>query len=217
MKKIVINKKGTSLVEVLIALFILVISGTAITTLLITSMHAASISAEKLVATNLAREGVEGVVNMVNTNWLRFPSNEKCWDVIDDQFTDVGDCTGKIEDDYYILKLYDGPVDSPFKWTLKSVGSGDDEELELELEADNKEAMKKYCLQEFEGPPESREGLLLQDENPISCTKYYRQITVTYPGGEENKSMEVTSKVQWLHSSEPKTVEATTTLYNEIY
>jgi type II secretory pathway pseudopilin PulG len=213
-----INKRGTSLVEVLIALFILVISGTAITTLLITSMHAASISAEKLVATNLAREGVEGVINMVNTNWLRFPSNSDCWNTIDKDTTDVDSCNSdEIKDsDYYILKLYDGPDDSPFKWMLKKVGGLDTEELKLGVNEDSK--MQKYCLQDYQAY-ESRKGLLLQDENKTygDCTKYYRQITVGYPSGEDGDVMEITAKVQWLHSSQPKTVKLTTTLYNDIY
>jgi len=216
----VINKKGTSLVEVLIALFILVISGTAITTLLITSMHAASISAEKLVATNLAREGIEGVTNMVNTNWLRFPSDSDCWDEIDAEFTEVGACDGEIATgDYYILKLDGKPDESPFKWTLKSVASDDD--VQLGLTADTKPEMGKYCMRTYAGTTD-RTGLLLQGDVTYGaqCTKYYRQITVKYFDSDDdgkNEAMEVTSKVQWLHSSEPKTVEATTTLYNEIY
>lgn len=71
-----INKKGETLIEVIAALTSLVLAGIAAMTLIISVMSSTAISKEYLIAQNLAREGIEGVTNIRDTNWLLYPSEK---------------------------------------------------------------------------------------------------------------------------------------------
>lgn len=71
-----LNKKGETLIEVITALTSLVLAGVAAVTVIISMMQSNAISKEYLIAQNLAREGIEGVITIRNTNWLRFPSTK---------------------------------------------------------------------------------------------------------------------------------------------
>lgn len=70
------TKKGETLIEVIAALTSLVLAGIAAMTLVISVMTSTAISKEYLIAQNLAREGIEGVTNIRDTNWLLFPSQK---------------------------------------------------------------------------------------------------------------------------------------------
>ncbi len=70
MKNIRHNQQGQSLLELLIALFILVSTLTATIALIVTSINAGRESRNKLIGTSLAREGIELVRNIRDSNWL---------------------------------------------------------------------------------------------------------------------------------------------------
>jgi len=69
-KTILNNKKGFGLVEMLMSMTILAIALVALMTLMTHLIRAAKINENKVVALNLAREGVEIVRNIRDTNWL---------------------------------------------------------------------------------------------------------------------------------------------------
>ncbi|MDP2684072.1 MAG: prepilin-type N-terminal cleavage/methylation domain-containing protein [bacterium] len=73
------NQSGQSLIEMLIAIFILIVALTATIVLVVTSIQAGRDSINKLIATNLAREGVEVVRNIRDGNWIE-PDNIEVWD-----------------------------------------------------------------------------------------------------------------------------------------
>lgn len=102
-----LNKKGETLIEVIAALTSLVLAGIAAMTLIISVMSSTAISKEYLVAQNLAREGIEGVTNIRDTNWLLFPSGKTdCWMVIDSSACpDTGPSIGA---DYLLIKAPEG-------------------------------------------------------------------------------------------------------------
>jgi Tfp pilus assembly protein PilV len=64
------NQKGQSLIEMLVALFILVAALTATIVLIVTSINAGRESINKLIGTSLAREGIEVVRNIRDSNWI---------------------------------------------------------------------------------------------------------------------------------------------------
>lgn len=64
------NQKGQTLLELLIALLILVSVITATTTLIVTSINAGWDSANRLIASSLAREAIEIVRNIRDSNWI---------------------------------------------------------------------------------------------------------------------------------------------------
>jgi type II secretory pathway pseudopilin PulG len=74
------NQKGQSLLELLVAILILVMVVTATITLIVTSINAGRASRDKLLATNLAREGIEIVRNIRDSNWVDPASPAPNWD-----------------------------------------------------------------------------------------------------------------------------------------
>lgn len=64
------NQKGQSLVEALIAVSIILVGVISIVTLAVVSIRASSVKSGEVVALNLAREGLEVVKNMRDSNWL---------------------------------------------------------------------------------------------------------------------------------------------------
>lgn len=74
-----------TLAEVIIALVVIGMIGVAATGFVVSTMRANLEAKERVIAYNLAREGVESVRNLRDTNWLRFPGNRtECWDVMPD-------------------------------------------------------------------------------------------------------------------------------------
>ncbi len=66
----IFNQKGQSLLELLVAILILVMVVTATITLIVTSINAGRESRNKLIAASLAREGIEIVRNIRDSNWV---------------------------------------------------------------------------------------------------------------------------------------------------
>lgn len=65
------SQKGQTLVETMVAIFILVMGITAALGLAIYSFNATSLVNKQVIAMGLAREGLEAVKNMRDTNWLK--------------------------------------------------------------------------------------------------------------------------------------------------
>ena len=85
------NTAAETLMEVIIAMTILVIGAGASTTLILTTVRYNTVSEDYIVAFNLAREGVEAIRNIRDTNWLRFPGDRAaCWDTYG--LTDASAC-----------------------------------------------------------------------------------------------------------------------------
>jgi len=90
LKKITGNKKeilkqvqdnrGETLAETIIALAILTIGITLASTMMASSMRNMHSSKNRVIAVNIAREGIEAVRNIRDTNWLKFSSHRRdCW------------------------------------------------------------------------------------------------------------------------------------------
>ena len=79
MKYIKDNNDGQSLMELLIAITILVVALIATIALIINSIEAGKASRNKLIGTNFAREGIEIVRNMRDSNWID-PDETIAWD-----------------------------------------------------------------------------------------------------------------------------------------
>lgn len=78
------KRRGETLIEILVALFSLTLGMGAAVTLILIAMKTNVGIKDQLVATNLAREGLEAVRNIRDTNWLRWSSDiDFCWDIRD--------------------------------------------------------------------------------------------------------------------------------------
>ncbi len=103
-KKYSIKKTGETLIEVLIAIVILVIFLSSILVILNRAIMINSNIENRITALSLAREGIEGVRHIRDTNWLRFSGNKReNWLCIDT------DCNEKINDGFYRLD-FDPPL-----------------------------------------------------------------------------------------------------------
>lgn len=65
------NKKGFSLLEVIIAIFVIIIGIVGAMNLLNYSISSAVIGKSQIIASNLAQEGIEIVRNIRDSNWLK--------------------------------------------------------------------------------------------------------------------------------------------------
>ena len=75
-----LDKKGSSLIEIMAMMAVLWIAVAAMFSTVIGGIYFAKDSENKIKAINLAREGIEGITNLRNTNWLRFSSDQiNCW------------------------------------------------------------------------------------------------------------------------------------------
>jgi hypothetical protein len=115
-------RRAESLIESMIAITVITLSTTAALVLMQTAIVGNRVIAEKVVALNLALEGVEAVKNIRDTNYLNFASNpEDCWNAID--ATSVSDCaagTRMADGDTYYLKRELRTDEQRLKWELES-------------------------------------------------------------------------------------------------
>lgn len=74
------NKKGETIAETIVALAILAIGITLGTSIVSNGTRNIGIAKNRIVAINIAREGLEAVRNLRDTNWLKFSNHLRlCW------------------------------------------------------------------------------------------------------------------------------------------
>lgn len=81
------QQQGQTLIETLVACFILVMGISAALGLAIYSLRATGSIRQQTVAMGLAREGLEVVKNMRDTNWLKFDIDTSCFNYSTDDNT----------------------------------------------------------------------------------------------------------------------------------
>jgi len=80
MKKYHFSIKGETLVETIIALSIMAIGITIAGTVVLNSMRNMAIAKKRIVAVNIAREGIEAMRGIRDTNWLLYSDKRRqCW------------------------------------------------------------------------------------------------------------------------------------------
>jgi hypothetical protein len=123
--------RAESIMETIISITVLTLGVAASLTILRTSLLSNSIIGEKIVALNLAIEGIEALKNIRDTNYLRYASDpDSCWANL--TATDVADCTPAtsirdLEDYYFTRDL----SDDYFEWGLAAASSSNEGNLEL--------------------------------------------------------------------------------------
>lgn len=72
--------RGETLAETIVALSILAIVITVASTIMVNSMRNLSVAKQRVVAVNIAREGIEAMRNIRDTNWLLYSDRRRqCW------------------------------------------------------------------------------------------------------------------------------------------
>ncbi|MBS8122470.1 hypothetical protein VAMP_106108n29 [Candidatus Vampirococcus lugosii] len=86
------NKKAFTLIELIITTIIISTGVLGIVSVIDYGFKAISIIRQDVIATNLAREGIEGVFNIRDTNWFRWSGRrDQCW-LLEDPLGASSDC-----------------------------------------------------------------------------------------------------------------------------
>ncbi|MBC7504028.1 hypothetical protein H7169_03575 [Candidatus Gracilibacteria bacterium] len=86
-----LDRRGISLIEIMAMIAVLGLAIASMFSTVIGGIYFARDSENRIKAINLAREGLEGVTNLRNTNWLRFSSDQtNCWKIENYQSTCIG-------------------------------------------------------------------------------------------------------------------------------
>lgn len=204
-KKALRSQSAETLAEVIIALTVVSVAGAAVAKMVIMSVGSTQEGEERLIAYNLAREGVELIRNFRDTNWLRFPSDhEECWNTI--SATNSNECPESI-------KL-----------------SGDEKRYTVGLEVEDEEKLLSLRIDEENGTDRDQDDLLyavevdqagsiiythLDPDSPLLAvsnpTIYYRIIKVTACAADV---LCITSIVMWEGQGEEKQIVFTDQLQN---
>jgi type II secretory pathway pseudopilin PulG len=214
MRSIFKSRRGETLVEVFVAIIILVVGALSAVKLLGLASINSQLTKERVIATNLAREGLEAVRNIRDTNWLRFGGERRrCWNNVDisgcsDANVDGVADTPIVHEQNYIVKFDIGT----FRWELEEVAT----ELDLSDVLTDDTA---YRLQ-IDDDPSTDTGLYNHDATGTN-TVYFRQIHTEYLNDDQSLAtadeekaniLRVTSKVEWMDRGIISDVTLTTIL-----
>ncbi|HBB27125.1 TPA: hypothetical protein DCZ36_01340 [Candidatus Gracilibacteria bacterium] len=107
------NERGNSIIEVMVVIVILTIGITGAYGILDSGQKLSATSENRIKAINIAREGMESVENIRDTNWIKFSSDyEHCWKVKDYNAECIGVSGREFSSGSYVL------VQSGVLWTL---------------------------------------------------------------------------------------------------
>ncbi len=187
---------GQGLIEVIVAIAIIASGLTAALSLTSTATRGSRVSTKQIVAANLAREGVEVVRNIRDSNWLQGNN----W------LTGLVDGT-----DYNGVLRYNQSTDS---WSIDftSNAMGDNTEL-----VRNSSGRYLSILDEPNGYKTGFHRFLdmgLICENPTNNNIVVRYTGQSCPGGYDNIGLKVISQVDWLEDGQTKTFTIEENLYN---
>jgi type II secretory pathway pseudopilin PulG len=203
--------RAESLIETIIALTVIVIATTAGMTLLRTSLVGNEVIGEKIVAINLAVEGIEAVRNLRDLNYLKFGSDpDNCWDAF---FADeLSDCPfDKLEDGASYSLSREFLTVPAFKWALTEIDPLDETAgwlslYSTELNVDHSPELE--LLQSY-GPSNDPNPLLTLEREDA----FRRYVTIDYFAGPA-AFFDVTSTVEWAVKGQEKSVSLTRTIAN---
>lgn len=97
------KQSGQGLMELIVAIGVIVVGLFSVWALFLSNFSAEHLSQERIVAANLAREAVEAVKNIRDSNWLAIDVNEQCGGELcawNNGLEIEGDNTGTIEFDF---------------------------------------------------------------------------------------------------------------------
>ncbi len=212
------KKKGESIIEVLIAIVILTIVMTAAFKTL-TTVTSSNINVKnRIMALNIAREGIEAVRNIRDTNWIKYSGDLDTKWLCHDTLASPNNCLGAS-----VNKLVDGFYSVDFsnisnRYLLTLINHGTSYRLNLSGPSSGIENFRLF---------KKTNKKLTHDDNGGANEKspFYRQIEIVIPTGinicsdpsnnncTEDK-IEIISRVQWKEGAQVKKAVLETHLFN---
>ncbi len=193
-----LGKNGASLIEIMAMIAVLGLAVTAMFSTVIGGIYFARDSENRIKAINLAREGIEWVTNLRNTNWLRFSSDQtNCWKVqwyVSSCIGDSASTTTRLSNASYIL------TNTNWAWYLTGTTTGSG----LWIDSNG------YYMASWATSPVCNISLTTNCRSPFT-----REIRITNATniGANSGSMTVTAVVDW-YEKRPQNVTLSTTLTN---
>ncbi|QFR39048.1 hypothetical protein A9Q91_02325 [Candidatus Gracilibacteria bacterium 28_42_T64] len=195
------SKKATSIVEAMVITLILVTGITGMYKIYIESIRLSDSTVNKIQAIQIAREGIEAMTNIRDTNWILFSSDYKnCWNTLNYESTCIGDTstTNDISGNYIIYQ------NNNDRWYLSGAINGS------YSVATYRDAYRIYL---------DGNGFYTQSGGTDLVPLFTREIKINYldtDGGaatSNDEKMEIISLVQWrdrsstnIHKVELKTI-----------
>lgn len=192
------QRPSQTLLEAVLAIGVILVAVIGSTTLIVTTITAGQSSEDKIVAGNLAREGIEVVRGIRDSNWMKRSMNETClatgyiydWDTAIVKVSGLDTCLKLADNQYYYPAL---GTSAPYSWTLEKCTPGSPADT------------FNTCLDGESRVSSYQSGLISLYTNNCtgSCTatKYYRQIDIiklTDNTAIENIDyLNVTATVKW--------------------
>lgn len=196
MRKLNKNKKGQGLVEVIIALGVITTGIIGVLTLTYSSLSASETSIKQIVAVNLAREGVEVVRNIRDSNWL---SNDTNW--LDGLI---------LGNDYDGIAKFDPVVAS---WII-DLSVDDISEAGTKLYRDVDGVFTHNNSGNYSGYSRFLDMSLICGQQIDHTTILLRPTGTTCPGGYDIIGLKVISEVVWREKSGNKSFFIEENIYN---
>jgi type II secretory pathway pseudopilin PulG len=205
------------LIEVLVAIIILVVGALSAVKLLGLASINNQLTKERVIATNLAREGLEAVRNIRDTNWLRFGGERRrCWNNLDIAQCLDSDVDGVTDDPILHQQNYIVKFDtSNYRWELEAA-AGDELDLTDGIDA----AYRLQIDDKKDADPLTGTRLYNHDATGTN-TIYFREIYTEYLNDDQTQDattnpskniLRVTSKVEWMDRGIISDVTLTTIL-----
>lgn len=216
--KTLLKKRAESLMETIIAITVIALIVTGAGIMVRISILGNELSQDRMTALNLAREGVEAMRNIRDTNWLRYAAKkDTCWNTLDDggvpiDITNCDDVLNLIEHDTY-YSLYMDLTDDFYEYYLKDTGAA----------GDVFDASYQMHVCEIYNPPATYTGSLfanVEDPAAAGCDEdsyFYRNVYFVYEdtGDPQTSSIiTVTVNVGWYSGGEQKEVSLTEKIGN---
>lgn len=209
-----INKKATSIVEAMIVLLIVMMAITWSFNMFSKAIQVTDSSGFKLEAISIAKEWIEAMVNIRDTNWKVLPWDYRnCWNTLNYNISchNSNSVTHDIPNNTSFI-VWKDPVD--YRWKLQSVASGNYWSWSYRTDF-----AVWYDTDWFH----TQNAWLIDASNPLNPA-FTREIKVVYLDDWEtwwlvnsnHQKMQVTSLVQWKDqaSENIKKVELVTILTN---
>ena len=215
------KKSGETLVEIIFAVTILTAFLTIIFQILSRTVDLNFGIKNRVIALNLAREGLEGVRNIRDTNWLKYSDDRRRKWICHDTITNLN-CSNFLETNQnYFYKI--NFSENHGRFFLEKIS--DAEKLDLKINSAEK---GEFLLQK------NSDGRFLHDKN-FPGSKFFRQIEIEIKNPFEaatdgadtpknacdtaaenctNSQMRVVSRVQWFENEKVFSVALETNLFD---
>lgn len=217
MRKHFHNQRGQGLLELVIAIGVIVTGLFSVWTLYLSNFSGEQESSYRIIGSNLAREGVEVVKNIRDSNWLKLEDNERCLDVLCRWDNGLWDVSGTIDPGPIQTAIINTQTDVDYAILNFNPDSIDD--LDARLYINNETGLYASDSADAALSPFSRLITLKQIccpdvDNNLKCDSISFNDCGDDMTGKLNIAVDVESNVSWSINGKKRNIIVADTLYD---